>query len=223
MGQDTKNAPHEFEILANEAVKYVNEEEKIESLNRQGDTSKPDYQEKHGLYTELKEKGEICRNEFKLALNEVTPAYIHQYAESIKKAKVGKSEEFAYLAYHYLDRKKVSPLDIVKLDGGHHYLVVIGRDAKAEGYNPANMATWGEHAYVCDALLRDVYAVSKFKDKSEKEASLKIKQNYKLLGGSIVLLKAPFDNKPAVNPNALFTSVSTPSPAPTTNQLRAKL
>lgn len=67
-------------------------------------------------------------------------------AEQSKLKKCGNCGEFSALAFIYLYKKGVRPLDWMALVGGDHAFVVIGRDnADANDY-----AHWGSNAVVCD-------------------------------------------------------------------------
>lgn len=60
--------------------------------------------------------------------------------------------------------------DICQVQGGHHRLVVIGRDPNSD---PKDMATWGPNAVVCDAWADLCYPLSDYQEMQKPERDVK--------------------------------------------------
>jgi hypothetical protein len=71
-------------------------------------------------------------------------------ADEVKLNKCGNCGEFAILAFMYLFKKKVVPIDWVSLKGADHAFVIIGRDSG----DPSKVAKWGPNAVICDPWAR---------------------------------------------------------------------
>lgn len=78
-------------------------------------------------------------------------------------------------------------VDLCKVQGTDHVLVVIGRDPNAD---PANMSTWGPNAVVCDAWADLCYPLSEYPEMQKPERNVKDlagrKEHY--LGGPLQVL-----------------------------------
>lgn len=73
--------------------------------------------------------------------------------------KVGNCMEQAAIAFCYLQRESVRPLDYYYAMGGDHQWVVIGR---TKGSSEDNPDVWGPDAVICDPWDKKAYAATEF-------------------------------------------------------------
>jgi hypothetical protein len=76
--------------------------------------------------------------------------------------KVGNCMEQAAIAFCYLQREGVRPLDYYYAMGGDHQWVVIGR---TKGSSQDNPDLWGGDAVICDPWDKKAYAATEFDNK----------------------------------------------------------
>lgn len=77
----------------------------------------------------------------------------HLVAELAEKMKSGNCGEQAALAFVYLLKHNILPLDFCRVKNGDHGFVVIGRSKES---NPNDIATWG-NAVICDPLNNQAF------------------------------------------------------------------
>lgn len=83
-------------------------------------------------------------------------------ADEAERGCVGNCGEMSAIAFRYLYRRHVAPLDFVQATNFSHAFVVIGRTvapgmSERQAMDPAN---WGPNAAVCDPHQRAAYAAS---------------------------------------------------------------
>ena len=83
--------------------------------------------------------------------------YLEKSAEAAQAYGCGNCGEQSAIAFVYLRQQKTFPLDWMEVNDYEHAFVIIGR---RRGSDPANYATWGDEAVVCDPW-RDVVGTVK--------------------------------------------------------------
>lgn len=84
----------------------------------------------------------------------ISESWIRAIAIGAETAQAGNCGEQAAVAFAYLLRKGVHPLDYMSRTNGDHAFVVVGRRA---GSDATKVETWGAGAFVCDPWYGQVF------------------------------------------------------------------
>lgn len=162
MSESRESKKHPNEMLAHKAIEHAR---KIipESGTHVGINNRDRYylSEIAQRITEMRETyNEKISNPYPLE-DESTLFEFETAIETI--SKVGNCGELSRFAFDYvIENNPEVNAEVFSLQNGSHELVVIGRDPNS---NPEDPSTWGENAYFCDPLEKEVYSAKEYQAK----------------------------------------------------------